>query len=249
MTLHRFFSVERVPESGPIPLADSDVRHARDVLRLTPGDEIIVVDSTAASIVRLTRVGEVIEGERAGFACSPTIPRVVLAQGLAKGEKMDGVIRRVTELGVSRIVPFASVRSVVRLDADKAAARVERWGRIAAAAAKQAQLAVIPTIEQVTPLAELISLLGDALVLVCWEDATAEGVAEAITRLGPPAERAVAVVVGPEGGLTEDEVGILVAGGAEVVSLGPTTLRTETAGVVASVLALAARGGLGAHDE
>ena len=104
----------------------------------------------------------------------------------------------------------------------------------------------MPAVDALVRAADLPGVLASTVVLVCWEDAPdAPGIAHALVRLAPPEDVEVAVVVGPEGGLTATEVQMLVAGGATVVTLGPTILRTETAGVVASALAIHARGGLG----
>lgn len=250
MALHRFFAVEGESGVGVLPLAPSDVHHLRDVLRLVPGDEIIVVSAGTATLTRLTEVGEQVSGERVGEIAAPRLPRVTLAQALAKGEKMDDVVRQATEIGVARIVPFAAERSVVKLDAGKAAARVNRWRRIAAEAAKQSQRVDLPAVLEVAEFAALPGQLAGSLVLVCWEDAAdAPGIGRAIREAAPDADADVAVVVGPEGGFTADEVAALEASGAVAVSLGDTVLRTETAGVVATAIAIHELGGLGAHNE
>ncbi|MRR13255.1 RsmE family RNA methyltransferase, partial [bacterium] len=137
-------------------------------------------------------------------------------------------------------------RSVVRLEGTKAAARTARWRRVAAEAAKQSQLADVPHVTDIVAFADLPAALADSLVLVCWEDSeAAPGIGEALRAAAPVAETDVAIVVGPEGGLTSAEVRVLQRAGASVCSLGSTILRTETAGVVAAALALYERGGLG----
>lgn len=246
MAYHRFFATGEVPDEGTLPLAPTDVHHLRDVLRLEPGAEVVIAYSGEAQLVRLTAVGVEVSGVRLGPASAPDVPRAVLVQGIGKGEKMDAVVRQATELGVSRVIPLLAERSVVRLDATKAAARTERWRRIAAEAAKQSQRADVPAVDRPVEVSALPGALGGVLVLVCWEDAEgAPGIQAAIEAADPGAADAVAVVIGPEGGLTAREVGLLTDEGATVVSLGPTVLRTETAGVVALALALAAMGGLG----
>ncbi|MHB8051190.1 MAG: RsmE family RNA methyltransferase [Coriobacteriia bacterium] len=249
MTLHRFFADgSLVADDGVLPLSAADAHHLRDVLRLGPGDEIVLAGGGRAVKVRLSFVGEVITGELTEDLPVSEPPRVTLVQGLAKGDKFDDVVRHATELGVRRFVPLAATRSVVRLDPGKATARVERWQRIAADAAKQSQQSAIPVVEPVTAIAGLTALLDGALVLVCWEDVTeAYGIAEAIQRHAPDPAIECAVVVGPEGGLTAAEVEMLERAGAVTVTLGDAILRTETAGIVASALAIHARGGLGAH--
>lgn len=254
MARHRFFAEPRTsPPLAPgaagdtaLPLSDADVHHLRDVARLVPGEEIVLVEDGRALVVRLTQVGDEVRGLPIGSLESSPLPHVTLVQGLAKGEKMDDIVRQTTELGVSRIIPLRAERSVVRLDAAKAAARVARWARIAAEAAKQAQRVDAPSIAGPVAAHELGNLLQGSTVLVCWEDAAgAPGIAEAIADAALTPDEDVAVVVGPEGGLTETEVALLTAGGGRLVSLGDTVLRTETAGVVATALALFARGALG----
>ncbi|MDY0340409.1 MAG: RsmE family RNA methyltransferase [Coriobacteriia bacterium] len=250
MTLHRFFVSDPVLGGGILPLSDADVHHLRDVLRLAPGDEIIVVGGGRATRIHLSYVGEQVSGEVSGEVRVTEPPRVTLVQGLAKGDKMDDVVRHATELGVRRFIPLAADRSVVRLDAARADARVERWRRIAAEAAKQSQQSAVPVVESVTTTAALMDTLADALVLVCWEETDdAYGIAEAIERHAPDVGTECAVIVGPEGGLTVAEVGMFTDAGAVAVTLGSAILRTETAGIVGAALAIHARGGLGAHRE
>ncbi len=254
MALHRFFTDGPMPSSEDLagagvvlPLSEGDIHHLRDVLRLDSGDEIILAGGGRAERVKLTAVGERVVGRGLGPLQSSVLPRVTLVQGLAKGEKMDDIVRHTTELGVARIIPLDAERSVVRLTPAKATARVERWRRIAAEAAKQAQRVDVPTVRALAAIEDLPAMLAGSVVLVCWEDADdAPGISEA---LGPDLddESDVAVIVGPEGGLTEHEVRILAAMGATVVTLGPTVLRTETAGLVATALVIHERGGLGAR--
>ncbi|TDB39776.1 MAG: 16S rRNA (uracil(1498)-N(3))-methyltransferase [Actinobacteria bacterium] len=249
MSAHRFFLTGPLTAEEPLALSAGDLHHLRDVLRLTAGDEIVAVGTDGvAALLRLTVVGaDGVSGEIREAVDAPRIPRIWLVQGLAKGEKMDLVVRMVTELGCERIVPLMTSRSVVRLDVARAASRVERWHRIAAGAAKQAQLTRVPEVTALADVAGLMGVLaGAALVLVAWEDAAdAPGIEAAIGDAALPSDAAVAIVIGPEGGFSSEEVAALVSQGARVVSLGATVLRTETAGVVATALALAARGGLG----
>jgi len=249
---HRFFLEGPLPESGSLPLSTADLHHLRDVLRLGLDDSIAAVgDDGSAAIMRLTSVaGESVSAEIVERLPESVVPRVVLVQGLAKGEKMELVIRQATELGIERIVPLSTSRSVVRLDPEKAAGRAERWRRIAAEAAKQSQRTSVPTIANVTGILGLADALDDvSCTLVAWEDADgAAGIGETLAAADLAPRDAVAIVVGPEGGLSSEEVATLVAAGAKVVSLGSTVLRTETAGVVAAALVLYERGGLGRGD-
>lgn len=249
MSAPRFFAHAEVPGHGVLPLGADDVHHLRDVLRLRSGETIELAHDGAVWRVRLDEVSEVVTGTQvAQITDVRPLSRVTLAQALAKGEKMDTVVRQVTEIGVSRIVPFAAGRSVVRLDAGKAEARAGRWRRIAEGAAKQAHLTGIPEVCAPVDAAALPRTLAGTLMLLAWEEADdAPGVAEAIASAADGAAGGVSVIVGPEGGLTAQEAGLLVDAGAVIVSLGPTILRTETAAVVATALAAHALGGLGAR--
>ena len=252
--MHRFFLTGAMTEGDCLPLATSDVHHLRDVLRLEAGAQIAVVEPSGDAFeVRLISVGA--DGcarvEVVRRLLRPDVPRVWLVQGLAKGEKIDQVVRQATELGIERIVLLVSERSVVRLDARKAADRVARWRRIAGEAAKQSQQVRVPLVEELTDVASLREVLAACeLVLLAWEDADgAPSIGDAVGAAGLDGTDAVAVIVGPEGGFTSQEVAVMVAAGARVVSLGPAVLRTETAGVVVPALVLAARGGLGGSDR
>ncbi len=249
MSGHRFFLDGPIPDGGLLPLSATDLHHLRDVLRLEVNDTIVAVgDDGSAAVVRLTFVApDGVTGEIVEQLVSADVPRVVLVQGLAKGEKMELVIRQATELGIERIVPLLTSRSVVRLDPVKAAGRATRWRRIAAEAAKQSQRTSVPDVAELTDVVGLKDALGDvACTLVAWEDADgAPGIGEVLADAAVAPGDAVAIVVGPEGGFSAEEVAILTTAGARVVSLGPTVLRTETAGVVAAALVLYERGGLG----
>ena len=241
----------------PLRLSRDDAKHAR-VLRLAAGEHVAVVDAARDYFeceivsfdgeVPLVRISQHLEAGAQG-------PSVVLVQGLAKGDKMETVIRHATELGVSAFVPLACERSVVKLDAKKGAAKVERWQAIAKSAAMQSGQPFVPEVAQPHTLRETCELLKEATaVLICWEEAPhtarlADALHRGMAAVGcrVPADARVAVVVGPEGGLTQGEVDALLACNdrASLVSLGSSILRTETAGIVAPALVLYELGGLG----
>lgn len=245
---------DEAAEIFPLRLAEDDAKHAR-VLRLAPGEHIAVIDAAqdyfeceVVSIDRdacCVRIAQKIESESNGAT-------VVLVQGIAKGDKMDGIIRHATEIGVAGFVPFSCERSIVKLDAKKAASRTARWRAIAKSAAMQSGQTRVPEVLEPTGLAGVREMAGNATaVLVCWEEERSTSIRRALCEamrgrtLGPEGAR-VLVVVGPEGGLCETEVKAICGENrfASTVSLGASILRTETAGLIAPALVLYELGGL-----
>lgn len=265
MSLPRFFLENQVLAAEddpvfPLRLSAEDARHAR-VLRLKAGEHIAVIDGEAdyfeceivdfADEIPTVRIAARREAENAG-------PQVLVVQGLAKGDKVDEVIRRGTELGVAGFLPMACRRSVVKLDGRKAAAKTKRWRSVAKSAAMQSgQDRIAQVCEPMTLEEACAQLSGATAVLVCWEEASAacsigRAIHDALDGLLlPPEDARIAVVIGPEGGLEEGEVERLLACNPRscLVSLGSSILRTETAGVVAAALALYELGELGGSDR
>jgi 16S rRNA (uracil1498-N3)-methyltransferase len=181
---------------------------------------------------------------------------VCLFQALAKGEKMDWIVQKSTELGVAGIIPVITAHCVVKLKDEKREARTDRWERIAREAAKQCGRAVVPRIHPVIDLVSTLANVGAQRVLVPWEGAS-EPLHTVLHDWQPWADNlhnptdqpsdfkqiigdaatmradryAMGVVIGPEGGLSGDEVQALVLQGAKPVTLGPRILRTETAAI------------------
>ncbi|MGB9803361.1 16S rRNA (uracil(1498)-N(3))-methyltransferase [Desulfofundulus sp.] len=234
---------DRVTITGP------DVVHISRVLRLGPGDLITVMDGQGMGYrVRLTRTaGHTVEG----VVLEKFIPggeaplMVTLVQGLARGEKMDIIIQKSTELGVSRVIPLACHRSVVRLNPLKARERQQRWQRIAMEAAKQSRRAIVPRVTEVMDLSAVLDLISPgALALMPWEEER-ELTLKRVLR--GRSCREVFVFIGPEGGFTSGEVAMAREKGVLSVTLGPRILRTETAGLAAVTMVLYELGDLGGH--
>lgn len=255
MSAHRFFLSAPLPEGegGVVaPLAADDVHHLRSVLRIAAGEEIELVEADGrAWRVRVIDAGaERVTVERVGELERRHHPRVTLVQGVAKGDKMDAIVRQAVEIGAVEIVPVLFERSVVRLDTKKRADRGARWRRIAKSAAEQAHRDRVPYVHDPATLAEAWPALSahDA-VIVMWEDARGTGLSKAIGTWTSEPDVRLALVVGPEGGLTEEEVAELEALDAVAVTLGTNILRTETASLVALALVIHAFGGLGADRD
>jgi 16S rRNA (uracil1498-N3)-methyltransferase len=242
----RRFHVRPDAVSGDRVVFDAEeTRHLTRVLRLRRDDVVHAVDGRGQELtVRLTRIGRNdAEGAILGRAFRPgeSPLDLTLCQGLPKGDKLEGIIRMATELGVTRIVPLLTERTVVRAEPARWTRRLLRCRRVAKEASKQSGRSVIPEIAEPRSLDDWLALpRAPGLLLCLWEEAGG-GLA---TSLPPgPVERAT-VVVGPEGGLARDEVARLEAAGALVTGLGPRVLRTETAGPVALALLQARYGDL-----
>jgi 16S rRNA (uracil1498-N3)-methyltransferase len=254
LTLHRFFltgTLSSAPAPGVVlALSDADVHHLSRVLRLVAGDRVVVVDLQGAEAeATLIEVSAgLVRADVDEPAHRPAHPCVVLALGVSRRERMELAIQKATELGVSEIWPLLTERRVVRLDEERTGRRAERWRRIAEEAAKQSQRAEVPVVRDPITIGEFAAEAGRfEIVLVPWEEASSGGlgIGAALHEEGATAQTSVAVVVGPEGGLTEPEVAALEAAGGVVVTLGDTVLRTETAAIVAVALLEYELGALG----
>ncbi len=253
--MHRFFitAAAVTPDETGVPAAihidGEEAWHLARVLRLRPGDTIVAGDGAGRDYEAvLTEVGE-----RAAVARVTAVRRnraetrvpILLLQGLPKAEKMDWIVQKCTELGVAGIYPVATERAVVKIPAEKAAARIDRWERIAREAAKQAGRASWPPVVPVASLPNALALARPSHLLVPWEEAQRPLVAAMAEIAASPALARLGVAIGPEGGFAASEVEMMAAAGGIPVSLGPRILRTETAGLATIAAILYALGELG----
>ena len=224
-----------------------ETRHLVRVLRLRPGAVVQAVDGQGSEFtVRL----ESLQGREAvGRILSRSDRRtesplaITLAQGIPKGEKMEWIVKTVTELGAASVVPLVTERTIVRLPPWRWRSRQRRWQRVAKEAAKQCGRSVIPAVEPVRTLDEFIVERVAAELAVCLWEGERQGLRDILDSIrGVPAS--VLIVVGPEGGLAVHEVERLRASGFRTAGLGPRILRTETAGPVGIALLQARFGDL-----
>jgi len=212
-------------------LRGEDARKLTVVLRVRSGDEVEICDSGGQSFLGHVRI----EGpqvcvdlvESRSRAVEPRV-HITLAQAVPKGAKMDYVVEKATELGVARIIPLTTERSI----GGATPAKLERWRRLARTAAMQSGRAVLPEVAGPMTIDDLAaSLTPKTALLVPWELADRRPLRERLPNLINQREHII-VVIGPEGGLSHDEVTGLSAAGGELISLGTRILRTETAGLV-----------------
>lgn len=251
MSRHRFFATAPLPDTAGtcvLPLSAADVHHAAAVLRVRPGEELDVAEPGGRvwHVRVVSADSDAVLAERLGEVAAVREPHVTLVFGVSKGSKNDDVVQGAVEVGVTEVWPVLTARSVVRLDGDKRAERGARLRRVAMASAKQSKRASVPHVADPCDLTDALpSFAPFDLVLVAWEEAAGLGVRDAVAAASLPAAARVALVVGPEGGLTAEEVALLAGVGAVSCTLGATILRAETAGVVATALVIHELGGLG----
>ena len=207
-----------------------ETRHMAKVLRLAPGDLVVAGDGHGSDYtVRLetldARATGTIVGVAASRAESPVA--VTLVQGIPKGDKMEQIVRATGELGVARVLPAITERTIVRLEPARWRERARRWQRVAKEAAKQSGRSVVPPVDTPRALADCLDVEGDDLAVCLWEGA-APPLAHVLQRVRSP--RRVRVLIGPEGGLARSEVETAAGRGWSIASAGPRILRTETAG-------------------
>jgi len=228
----RFFIDPGQVRDPYISVIGEDVRHIRTVLRMQPGDLLLLLDGQGKEYtVRITTIEkteidtEVIDRKERRTAT----PIVLLGQGLPKYDKMDWIVQKATELGVSSIVPLVTERTIVKIrDEEK---RVARWQKIAREAAMQCDRPDIPQIKTIRSFRDFIGTLTpgpQTVLLMPWEEGT-EPVKDVLRK--QKEVKHVVVLIGPEGGFSQAEAEAAGARGFHLVSLGPSILRTETAAV------------------
>lgn len=231
---------ERIAER--VRLERAERHYLVDVLRLQPGAGFEVFDGLGGRYAATLGTDDAIAlGPRQD---EPTSGRtIVLAQALAKGEKMELVVQKATELGASGLAPFQAARCVVKLEGKKAEERVARWQRIAEEASRQCGRADVPAVQPIETFAGLLerSKAEGARTLVLFEQERALRLSRVLAESQGP----VVIVVGPEGGFAPEEIALAEAKGAQAVTLGRRILRTETAGLAALAVARFLEGELG----
>jgi len=238
--MRRFF-VERIEEKDSrIRVAGAEARHMTRVLRMGPGDRLALMDGSGARVQAVIRSagkdGVLLDVERTLKAPPPSPVAITLCASLIKSRPMDLLIQKASELGVDRIQPFASSRTVVRLPEKRKDGRLRHWQEIARNAAKQADRSVPARVEDpVTFEALLEAWRGSGVpLLLLWEGEETRDLQEVLR--GTPSAPALAVVVGPEGGFSESEVAAARTAGFQPVSLGRRILRAETAALTVTAL-------------
>ena len=228
----RFF-IDYKPAVGDTAVIEgADARHIAGALRMTPGEGLTLCDGAgtdyACIISAVERERVILSVEAAAPTASEPTLAVTLYMGLPKGDKMELIIQKAVELGVTAIVPVTTARSIVRLDQKDAAKKQARWQKIADEAAGQSGRGILPAVEVPISWKQALARLAQENTLLCYE-----GGGQPIGRLVSPADTAISLVVGPEGGFDIAEVEAVTAAGGRIATLGPRILRCETAPIAA----------------
>ncbi len=228
----RFF-IDYAPAVGEAAVIEgADARHIGGALRMTVGEPLTLCDGGgtdyACTITAVEKERVTLSVDAATPSTSEPTLAVTLYMGLPKGDKMELIIQKAVELGVTTIVPVATARCIVKLDGKDAAKKQARWQKIAAEAAGQSGRGIIPTVELPLSWKQALARFAEEKTLLCYEGGGAP-----IGTLVTPADTAISLVVGPEGGFDPAEVEAVTAVGGKIATLGPRILRCETAPLAA----------------
>lgn len=239
--MHRFIVRAPLCEGALIDFPAEEAAHAFKVLRLRAGEDIEVSDGEGALFAaELTEVSREIVRARLTERLDSKEPPVSLTlyMGYPKAEKLELIVQKLTELGANRVVPVVMARSVARPDAKDGAKKRERLERIALEAAKQCGRGRVPEIAAPMSWKQALADMAErSLMLVPWEEA--RGTTLGTVREARPGETNLGLLVGPEGGISAEEIEDAECAGAVPVTLGPRILRAETAAIASSAVVMA----------
>lgn len=220
-----------------VAIIGSDVNHIKNVLRFNLKDIIYVCDEKGikykARIEKYTNAGEILCNiEEIVEKNSETFYEITLFQGIPKGDKMELIIQKGTELGVSSFIPVQMARSIAKINDKNEKKKLERWNKIANEASKQCGRQRLPIVNKVINFENIIENISKYdIVLVPYENEQNVNIKQTLKNLKSNNIASIAIVIGPEGGFSDEEIGLLEGNGASICTLGPRILRTETAGI------------------
>ena len=246
--MHKFFTPSSYIADNKGKIVGEDVKHIYKVLRLTEGEEVILND--CEGIEYLAKINEVTKTEvnldiiEKLDVNNESDVEIVLFQGMPKAQKMDLIVQKGTELGISKFVPVITERVDVKLKGDFK--KLDRLNRIALEACKQSKRSIIPEVLKPIEFEELLNTINSFdLIVVPYENREDYGIKALVKDINKENIKRIGIVVGPEGGFEEEEIERLKDAKAFIITLGKRILRTETAGFVATSLLQYELGDLG----
>ena len=250
--MRKFFVKSNQINDNYISIIDEDVNHIKNVLRLAIGEKIKICDKDnsknyVSEIVEITNhevnciIIEEVEGEAEGNV------ELHIYQGLPKADKMELILQKGTELGVSKFIPVALKRCIVKLDGKDALKKIERWQKITEVASKQSGRDIVPEVANIETINDICNKINDYdLVMLAYELEENNYIKTELLNIKNTKENyKIAIVIGPEGGIDDKEAERLKEAGAKIVSLGKRILRTETVAFVLTSIIMYELGDLG----
>lgn len=236
--MRRFYADQQSIADTMVRITGEEAHHIANVLRMQPDESIMIFDGSGWDYeIRLQTISsQLVTGDIISRILNPAEPpiKITLVQGLAKGEKMDFIIQKAVEVGVSRIIPIHCDYSVVKLEGKKAATKVERWNRMTIEACKQCGRSQPPPVETVSGFEAVLRGLAGQPQMIFYEHSKERGLGSILKQHRQLfLEQGLTVFIGPEGGFSPVEIHKFQGAGGWIAGLGPRILRTETAGVVA----------------
>lgn len=250
--MHYFFlEGQSLVGGSEVKLAERDLNHACRVLRLKPGDMVGIADARGGAFSGVVTISE---PQEVRVCLDKELPsaesslNITLFYSLSKGEKMDLVIRQAVELGVKRIVPVATMRSIPEFGDHKEKKKNQRWKNIVRSAAAQCRRAFLPPVDRVRDLKTILPEFNKHRTLVPWEEESSSAIND-VLKQPCPEDKAVLLFIGPEGGFETCEIEAARKAGAQIVHLGSRIMRTETAATAAVTMVQSAWGDLGKERD
>ncbi|MDI3481149.1 MAG: rRNA (uracil1498-N3)-methyltransferase [Tepidanaerobacteraceae bacterium] len=250
----RFFVFKDFCVNDTVVISGDDARHIIKVLRYKPGDELKLSngkDTEAVAVVEEIDAKQIIiklkiieKNKKPGIK-----PEITLFQSLLKGDKLDFILQKNTEIGVSKFRPIITERTIVELTQNKLLNRMQRWKKIAMEASKQCMRIDIPQILDVKGFDDSLKTVKDYdIAIIPWELENTCFIKDILVEAKNSNAESVAVFIGPEGGFSEEEISKAKKFGAVPVSLGPRILRAETAAIAVCTAIMYELGGMGGKD-
>lgn len=232
--MFNFFVDKNNCNDGKYYISGTDFNHIKNVLRMKTGDEFLISCDGKSDLCRLEAyeadlaIAQIVEEN---YSDNELPIRIHLFQGLPKNDKMELIIQKCVELGVSDITPVEMSRCVVRLEEKKKNSKQTRWQAIAESAAKQSKRNIVPTVHSVIPFSQAIKSSADIMIIPYENE---DGMAATVSVLKDIKHNmTVGIFIGPEGGFDEKEIELARENGGRIISLGKRILRTETAAITA----------------
>lgn len=236
--MQKFFVEENQIENDKINIIGEDVKHISSVLRMQKGKKILIgsketLETYLTEIEQIEKEKVVVKIIEKHDTQTESNVEIDLYQGLPKADKMELIIQKTTEIGISKVIPVDMVRCIVKLDEKDAKKKIERWQKVAEGAAKQSKRSKIPEIKNKIKIKDLENIISqyDAFI-VAYEEENEVTLKQELKKLKEQEKYKIGILVGPEGGITKEEIEKLTSYNAKVVTLGKRILRTETAPIV-----------------